>query len=122
MRKSIASLMTGLAVVFVAGLSGGWAQQASVKLLSPKDGDVIGSDMLIRWEFTKAEDGDHIHVYVDGINPGAPYGTSMALTGVPNGPHIVKVIVANKFHQNIGPEAVAKVTVNSAATAPRQSR
>src|SRR5574337_50821 len=127
MGKSITSVIAGLAVFFVAGLSVGWAQQATVKLLSPKDGDVIGSDMLIQWEFTKAEDGDHIHLYLDGVNPGAPFGTSMALTGLPNGSHIVKVIVANKYHQNIGPEAIAKVTVNGAAattplSAPRRSQ
>lgn len=123
MGKLMASMMTGFAVVFVAGLSVGWAQQATVKLLSPKDGAVIGSDMLTQWEFTKAEDGDHIHLYLDGVNPGAPFGTSMALTGLPNGLHIVKVIVANKYHQNIGPEASAKVTVNGATVpVPKQSR
>ena len=121
MGKLMTSMMAGLAIVFVAGLSVGWAQQATVKLLSPKDGAAIGSDMLIQWEFTKAEEGDHIHVYVDGINPGAPFGTSMALRGLPNGPHIVKVIVANKYHQNIGPEAGAKVTVNG-ATVPVSRR
>lgn len=115
MGKLMASMMTGFAVVFVAGLSVGWAQQAAVKLLSPKDGGIIGSDMLIQWEFTKAGDADHIHLYLDGVNPGAPFGTSIALTGVPNGPHTVKVIVANKHHQNIGPEAIAKVTVNGTA-------
>ena len=121
MGKSMMAMMTGFAVVFVAGLSIGWAQQATVKLLSPKDGAVIGSDMLIQWEFTKAEEGDHIHLYLDGINPGAPFGTSLALTGLPEGPHIVKVIVANKYHQNIGPEAGAKVTVNG-ATVPVSKR
>lgn len=115
MGKSIASIVAGFVVMLVAGLTVGWAEQASVKLLSPKDGAVIGPDMSIQWEFTKAGDADHIHLYLDGMNPGPPFGTSMKLTGLSSGPHIVKVVIANKYHQNIGPEASAKVTVNGAA-------
>ncbi|MGB4782084.1 hypothetical protein, partial [Candidatus Methylomirabilis sp.] len=84
MRKSMTSMMTGFAVVFVAGLSVGWAQQATVTLVSPKDGDTIGSRMVIQWEFTPAGDVNHIHLYLDGANPGPPFGTSMELTGLPN--------------------------------------
>lgn len=127
MGKLMTSMMTGFAVVFVAGFSVGWAQQATVKLLSPKDGETIGPNMLVKWEFTKAGDADHIHLYLDGVNPGPPFGTSMELMGLSNGPHIVRVIAANKYHQNIGPEASAKVTVNGAAATtplpvPRRSR
>jgi hypothetical protein len=127
MRKSMTSIMTGFAVVFVAGLSVGWAQQATVTLVSPKDGDVIGPRMLIQWEFRPAGEVNHIHLYVDGAYPGPPFGTSMELTGLPNGPHIVRIVGANTRHQEIGPEASAKVTVNSAAattplSAPRRSR
>jgi hypothetical protein len=43
MGKSMTSMMTGLAVIFIAGLSVGWAQEATVKLLSPKDGEVTVS-------------------------------------------------------------------------------
>ena len=128
MRKSMTSMMTGFAVMFVAGLSVGWAQQTTVKLVSPKDGDTIGSRMVIQWEFTPAGEVTHIHLYLDGANPGPPFGTSMALTGLSNGPHLVRIIGANARHQEVGPEASAKVTVNGAAAptmplpAPRRSR
>ncbi|MBZ0160585.1 MAG: hypothetical protein K8G79_10700 [bacterium] len=115
MGKSMTSMITGFAVVFVAGLSVGWAQQATVTLVSPKDGDTIGSRMVIQWEFKPAGDINHIHLYLDGLNPGPPLGTSMALTGLPNGPHIVRIVGANTRHQEVGPEAIAKVTVNGAA-------
>lgn len=115
MGKSMTSMITGFAVVFVAGLSVGWAQQATVTLVSPKDGDTIGSRMVIQWEFKPAGDINHIHLYLDGLNPGPPFGTSMALTGLPNGPHIVRIVGANTRHQEVGPEAIAKVTVNGAA-------
>jgi hypothetical protein len=128
MGKLITSMMTGLAVVFVAGLSVGWAQQATVTLLSPKDGDVIGPRMVIQWEFKPAGEVNHIHLYLDGANPGPPFGTSMELTGLSNGPHIVRIVAANPRHQEIGPEASATVTVHGAAApttplpAPRRSR
>lgn len=128
MGKSMTSIITGFAVMFVAGLSVGWAQQATVTLVSPKNGEAIGSRMLIQWEFTPAGDVNHIHLYLDGANPGHPFGTSMELTGLPNGPHIVRIVAANTRHQEVGPEASATVTVSGAAApttplpAPRRSR
>jgi hypothetical protein len=128
MGKSMTSMITGFAVVFVAGLSIGWAQEATVKLLSPKDGEAIGPRMLIQWEFKPAGDIDHVHLYLDGLNPGPPFGASMVLTGLSNGPHIVRIVAANTRHQEVGPEAIAKVTVSGSAApttplpAPRRSR
>ncbi|MDE2058163.1 MAG: hypothetical protein KGL31_12520 [candidate division NC10 bacterium] len=129
MGKLMTSIMTGVAMVFVAGLSIGWAQQqATVKLVSPKDGEAIGPSMLIQWEFKGAGDVNHIHLYLDGANPGPPFGTSMELTGLPNGRHFVRIIGANTRHQEVGPEASATVTVHDAAAsttplpAPRRSR
>ena len=118
MRKSIVSIVTGLAVVFVAGLSVGWAQQATVKLLSPKDGEAIGPSILTKWEFKKAGDADHIHLYLDGANQGPQFGTSVELKGLSNGPHTVRVIAATKSHQEIGPEASVKVSVKEGTAAP----
>ncbi|MBZ0159952.1 MAG: hypothetical protein K8G79_07445 [bacterium] len=37
MGQSMMTVMAGFAVVFVAGLSVGWAQQATVTLVSPKE-------------------------------------------------------------------------------------
>lgn len=128
MGKSMMSIITGIAVVFVTGLSVAWAQQPTVTLVSPKDGDAIGSRMVIQWEFTPAGDVNHIHLYLDGANPGPPFGTAMELTGLPNGPHIVRIVAANTRHQEVGPEVSAKVTMNGAAApttprpAPRRSR
>ncbi|MCZ7624741.1 MAG: hypothetical protein C3F12_03315 [Candidatus Methylomirabilota bacterium] len=115
MGRSITSMMAVFAVILVAGLSVGWGQQATVKLLSPKDGEVIGSSMLIQWEFKEAGDIDHIHLYLDGRNPGPPFGTSMQLVGLSNGPHVVRIVAANTRHQEVGPEISAKVTVNGRA-------
>ncbi|MGB4782489.1 hypothetical protein [Candidatus Methylomirabilis sp.] len=115
MRKSIASIVTGLAVVFVAGLSVSWAQQAAVKLLSPKDGEAVGPSISVKWEFKKAGDADHIHLYLDAANQGPQFGTSAELNGVSDGPHAVRVIAATKSHQEIGPEASVKVSVKGTA-------
>jgi len=116
MGKAITSMIAGFAVVLIAALSVGWAQQqATVKLVSPKDGDAIGSRLLIRWEFQPAGDINHIHLYLDGRNPGPPFGTAMEITGLPNGPHVVRIVGANTRHQEVGPEASAMVTANDAA-------
>lgn len=128
MGKSMMSIITGIAVVFVTGLSVAWAQQPTVTLVSPKDGEVIGPRMVIQWEFQPAGDVNHVHLYLDGANPGPPFGTSMELTGLSNGPHIVRIVAANRRHQEVGPEVSAKVTVNGATTpttplpAPKRSR
>lgn len=117
MGKAITSMIAGFAVVLIAALSVGWAQQqATVKLVSPKDGDAIGSRLLIRWEFQPAGDINHIHLYLDGRNPGPPFGTAMEITGLPNGPHVVRIVGANTRHQEVGPAASAMVTANDAAT------
>ncbi|HWQ68505.1 MAG TPA: hypothetical protein VN494_00895 [Patescibacteria group bacterium] len=115
MGKLMTAMMTGFAVVFVAGLSVGWAQQATVTLVSPKDGEAIGPNMLIQWEFKPAGDVNHIHLYLDGANPGPPFGTAMEIRGLPNGAHIVRIVAANTRHQEVGPEVSAKVTVHGAA-------
>src|SRR5574337_988213 len=115
MGKAVTSIITGCVVVFVACLSIGWAQQATVKLVSPKDGDAIGSRLMIRWEFQPAGDINHIHLYLDGRNPGPPFGTAMEITGLPSGPHVVRIVGANPRHQEVGPEASALVTVHDGA-------
>src|SRR4030067_626393 len=115
MGKLMTSMMTGFAVIFVAGLSVGWAQQATVTLVSPKDGDAIGSRLVIQWEFTPAGDVNNIPLYLDGANPGPPVGPFMELPGLSNGPHLVKIVAANTRHQEVGPEASATVTVQGAA-------
>lgn len=118
MRKSIASIVTGLAVIFVVGVSTGWAQQATVKLLSPQDGEAIGPSIMVKWEFKKAGNADHIHLYLDGANQGPQFGTSAELKSLSNGPHTVRVIAATKSHQEIGPEASVKVSVKEGTAAP----
>lgn len=115
MGKSIASIVAGLALLFVVGLSVGWAQQATVKLMSPKDGEAVGPSVSVKWEFKKAGNADHVHLYLDGVYQAPQFGTSAELTGLSNGPHAVRVIAATKSHQEIGPEASVKVSVKGTA-------
>ena len=53
MGKSFASIVAGLALLFVVGPAVGWAQQATVKLVSPKDGEAFGPNISVKWEFKK---------------------------------------------------------------------
>ncbi len=118
MGKSIASIVAGLLLLFVAGLSVGWAQEATVKLLSPREREAVGPNVSVKWEFKKAGNADHVHLYLDGVYQAPQFGTSAELTGLSNGPHTVRLIVATKSHQEIGPEASVKVSAKGTAAAP----
>jgi hypothetical protein len=118
MGKSIASIVAGLLLLFVAGLSVGWAQEATVKLLSPRDGEAVGPNVSVKWEFKKAGNADHVHLYLDGVYQAPQFGTSAQLTGLSNGPHTIRIIAATKSHQEIGPEASVKVSTKGTAAAP----
>ena len=43
------------------------AEGASVKIVSPKDGQVINGDKVpLEFKMTKGKRGEHVHAYVDG--------------------------------------------------------
>ena len=77
------------------------AEGASVKILSPKEGQVFkGDEVPLRYKFTKGKRGAHLHAYVDGelmgmfSDPGK--GT---LTGIQAGRHMLELRVVTADHQ-----------------------
>lgn len=107
------SLLLAVAVPMALG------QQASLKILSPKEGDAASSNVTLKWEFKKAGNADHVHLYLDGDNQGPRYGTSAEVKGLSSGSHTVRIIAATKSHQEIGPETTVNVTVKGSAEAPK---
>ena len=76
------------------------AEGASVKILSPKEGQVFkGDEIPMRYKFTKGKMGAHLHAYVDGELMGMfsdpEKGT---LTGIPPGHHILEMRVVAEDH------------------------
>jgi len=107
------SLLLVIAVPIASG------QQASLKVLSPKEGATVSQSIALKWEFKKAGNADHVHLYLDGSNQGPQYGSSAELKGLSPGSHKIGIIAATKSHQEIGPEATVNVTVKGSAEAPK---
>jgi len=94
-------------------------QQSSLKILSPKEGDAAPNNVTLKWEFKRAGNADHVHLYLDGSNQGPEYGSSAELKGLSPGSHNIRIIAATKSHQEIGPEATVNVTVRGSAETPK---
>ena len=107
------SLLLAVAVPMALG------QQASVKILSPKEGVAGPNNITLKWEFKKAGNADHVHLYLDESNQGPQYGSSAELKGLSPGSHKIRIIAATKSHQEIGPEATVSVTLKGSAEAPK---
>lgn len=115
-------MLTGLWVsLLLVAAPGALGQQASLKIISPTEGDVVASDITLKWELKKAGNVDHVHLYLDGSNEGPRYGSSAELKRLSPGSHTIRVIAATKSHQEIGPEATVNVTVKGSAEAPRRA-
>lgn len=86
------------------------AQGASVKILSPKAGQVIKGDAVpLAFKMIKGKVGEHIHAYVDGEMTGMFNGSKGTLNGVKTGQHTLELRVATGDH-NTELDATDKVT------------
>ena len=77
------------------------AEGASVKILSPRPGQVINSDEVpIEYKFVKGKRGAHLHAYVDGRMMGMFSDPNKAtLTGIQPGSHTLELRVTTGDHQ-----------------------
>ncbi len=75
------------------------AEGASVKILSPKEGQVFRSDEIpVHFEFIKGKRGHHIHAYVDGELMGMFESEKGTLAGIPPGNHVLEARVVADDH------------------------
>lgn len=76
------------------------AEGASVKIISPKAGQVIKGDKVsVQFTLTKGKRGEHVHVYVDGEMMGMFKTDKGTLNGVRPGQHKLEVRVATADHK-----------------------
>ena len=76
------------------------AEGASVKILSPKEGEVIEGDQVqLLFELVKGRRGEHVHAYVDGELMGMFKSDAGTLTGVLAGHHTLELRVVASDHQ-----------------------
>jgi hypothetical protein len=76
------------------------AEGASVKILSPKKGQVFkGDEVPIHFKLTKGKRGSHVHAYVDSELMGMFQSERGTLTGITPGRHTLELRVVAKDHQ-----------------------
>ena len=86
------------------------AQGASVRIISPKTGQVIkGDSVALEFNLTKGKIGEHVHAYVDGEMAGMFKGAKGTLNGIKPGQHTLELRVTTGDH-NTELNATDKVT------------
>jgi hypothetical protein len=86
------------------------AQGASVKIISPKPGQVIKGDSVpLEFKMTKGKFGEHVHAYLDGEMAGMFKSDKGTLNGIKPGQHTLVLRVATADH-NTELNATDKVT------------
>ena len=86
------------------------AEGASVKIISPKAGQVIKGDQVpLQFKLTKGKRGEHVHAYVDGEMMGMFQTEKGTLNGIKPGQHTLELRVATADH-NTELAATDKIT------------
>jgi len=86
------------------------AQGASVKIVSPKAGQVIkGESVPLEFKLAKGKIGEHVHAYIDGEMAGMFKGAKGTLNGIKPGQHTLELRVTTGDH-NTELDAADKVT------------
>jgi len=76
------------------------AEGASIKIISPKAGQVIKGDKVnVQFTLIKGKRGEHVHVYVDGEMMGMFKSDKGTLNGVKPGEHKLEARVATADHK-----------------------
>ena len=79
-----------------------------LKIVSPKNGETVGTQVEIKYELQKGTQGDHVHAYVDGKYQ---KGFKGILEGLTPGKHEITLKVANADHDVLATSAAITVEV-----------
>jgi Penicillin-Binding Protein C-terminus Family len=75
------------------------AEGASVKIITPKEGQVFKGDSVpLEFTLKKGKRGEHVHAYVDGEMAGMFKSKKGTLTGIKPGRHTLELRVAMPDH------------------------
>jgi hypothetical protein len=76
------------------------AEGASVKILSPRAGQVLEGDSIpLEFEMKKGKRGEHVHAYIDGEMAGMFKTSKGTLSGVKPGNHTLQVRIVTADHK-----------------------
>jgi len=96
------------------------AGASQIVIIYPKQGDIIpgGKNIEMIYQLTKGlkDNGDHIHIYIDGENDGTSKRSPRSLGKLPPGRHVVNVRIANMNHDPVKVEATVEFEVTAGAS------
>ncbi|HWP58861.1 MAG TPA: CopD family protein [Candidatus Acidoferrales bacterium] len=76
------------------------AEGASVRIVSPKEGEVFQGDSIpVSFKLVKGKRGQHVHAYVDGELMGMFSSEQGTLTGIKPGAHVLELRVVTADHE-----------------------
>ncbi len=81
---------------------------STLKIISPKNGEITGTSIEIKYELQKGTQGDHVHAYVDGKYQ---KGFKGKVTGLEYGKRAIVLKVANSDHDVLATSAMVEVEV-----------
>jgi hypothetical protein len=101
---------------FAAAQEGKTTAGASrITIISPTEGEILpaGKEVMMTYLLVKGlkDNGDHIHVYIDGANDGTSKRSPRSLGVLPPGKHTVLVKVANQEHDSVKVEATVQFEI-----------
>lgn len=79
----------------------------TISILSPQDGETVAETFDLKYEITNAPEGNHAHVYLDGVYQKGFKGT---FTRLAKGNHTIMLKIADHDHKEKG-TATQSVTV-----------
>jgi hypothetical protein len=93
------------------------AGASKIIIVTPKEGDSLpaSEEVQIAYQFIRGmkDNGNHVHVYLDGENEGTSRRSPRGLGKLPPGKHTVLLKVSNQDHEWVNVEATVKFEVSS---------
>ena len=120
MKFTISSILCAV-VVTVWATASAVAQETSLTIVSPTDGEVIKTtEIPVETRYVKGPKGDHLHIYMDGKFVKTTKRETMTLWDVPDGEHAIEIRAASREkdergveHKELGVNASVTVVVRT---------
>jgi hypothetical protein len=110
-------LILGLSAVSKAEDTKTTSGPSQIIILFPKPGEVLpaGEEVMMSYQLIRGlrDNGDHIHVYIDGENDGTSKRSPRSLGKLRPGKHTVILKVANQNHDSVKVEATVQFEISS---------
>jgi hypothetical protein len=93
------------------------AGASKILILTPKEGDILlpGEEVQIVYQFIRGmkDNGNHVHVYLDGENEGTSKRSPRGLGKLSPGKHTILLKVSNQDHEWVNVETSVRFEVSS---------